>query len=235
MRLQQVTQSEHGKLLSEIRSILLFLTMMVWECQCLMHGQKITKFLHSDMMQTVTLLQQSLKDTAEQSLSNADVQAYLTLRVLRNALDGADVDTGIGTADDAGNCLTEGEDYRYSEEERSYYALNVAVTADNYKDFTDSTKIYDKVSKQLDSSKSPSKKVWLDIYNASDNFLSSTYQPLLENYDDLLNLKVDYIGGDGQTESNITNRLGNPNEYDAFAINMVKTDNASAYTSLLSK
>ena len=36
-------------------------------------------------------------------------------------------------------------------------------------------------------------------------------------------------------ESNITNRLGNPSEYDAFAINMVKTDNAAAYTSLLSK
>ena len=157
---------------------------------------------------------------------HADVQAYLTLRVLRNALDGVDVDTGIGTADDAGNQLEEGVDYRYSEEERSYYALNVAVTADNYQD-------YDKVSKQLDSSSSPEKKVWLDIYNASDNFLSSTYQPLLENYDDLLNLKVDYIGGDGQTESNITNRLGNPSEYDAFAINMVKTDNASSYTSIL--
>ena len=164
---------------------------------------------------------------------HADVQAYLTLRVLRNALDGVDVDTGIGTADDAGNQLEEGVDYRYSEEERSYYALNVAVTADNYQDFTDSTKVYDKVSKQLDSSSSPEKKVWLDIYNASDNFLSSTYQPLLENYDDLLNLKVDYIGGDGQTESNITNRLGNPSEYDAFAINMVKTDNASSYTSIL--
>ena len=164
---------------------------------------------------------------------HADVQAYLTLRVLRNALDGVDVDTGIGTADDAGNQLEEGVDYRYSEEERSYYALNVAVTADNYQDFTDSTKVYDKVSKQLDSSSSPEKKVWLDIYNSSDNFLSSTYQPLLENYDDLLNLKVDYIGGDGQTESNITNRLGNPSEYDAFAINMVKTDNASSYTSIL--
>ncbi len=164
---------------------------------------------------------------------HADVQAYLTLRVLRNALDGVDVDTGIGTADDAGNQLEEGVDYRYSEEERSYYALNVAVTSDNYQDFTDSTKVYDKVSKQLDSSSSPEKKVWLDIYNASDNFLSSTYQPLLENYDDLLNLKVDYIGGDGQTESNITNRLGNPSEYDAFAINMVKTDNASSYTSIL--
>ena len=166
---------------------------------------------------------------------HADVQAYLTLRVLRNALDGVDVDTGIGTADDAGNCLTKDEDYRYSEEERSYYALNVAVTEDNYKDFTDSTKIYDKVSKQLDSSKSPSKKVWLDIYNASDNFLSSTYQPLLENYDDLLNLTVDYIGGDGQTESNVTNRLGNPSQYDAFAINMVKTDNAASYTAILNQ
>jgi len=164
---------------------------------------------------------------------HADVQAYLTLRVLRNALDGVDINTGIGTKDDAGNCLKEGEDYRYSEEERSYYALNIAVTADNYKDFTDSTVVYKKVANQLDAKKSPEKKVWLNIYNASDNFLSSTYQPLLENYDDLLNLKVDYIGGDGQTESNITNRLGNPDEYDAFAINMVKTDNASSYTELL--
>ena len=164
---------------------------------------------------------------------HADVQAYLTLRVLRNALDGVDIDTGIGTADAAGNKLEEGVDYRYSADERSYYALNIAITSDNYKDFTDSTKVYSKVSNQLDASKSPEKKVWLNIYNASDNFLSSTYQPLLQNYDDLLNLKVEYIGGDGQTESNVTNRLGNPGEYDAFAINMVKTDNAASYTSLL--
>ena len=41
----------------------------------------------------------------------------------------------------------EGVDYRYSADERSYYALNIAVTADNYQDFTDSTKVYDKVSK----------------------------------------------------------------------------------------
>ncbi|MCI8327283.1 MAG: substrate-binding domain-containing protein [Lachnospiraceae bacterium] len=165
---------------------------------------------------------------------HADVQAYLTLRVLRNALDGVDIDTGIGTADDAGNVLTD-DVYTYNEEERSYYALNVAVTAENYQDFTDSTKIYEPVSKQLDESKSAKKKVWLNIYNASDNFLSSTYQPLLKNYDDLLNLEVDYIGGDGQTESNITNRLGNPSQYDAFAINMVKTDNAASYTALLNK
>ena len=165
---------------------------------------------------------------------HADVQAYLTLRVLRNALDGVDVDTGIGTADDAGNVLTD-DVYVYNEEERSYYALNVAVTAENYQDFTDSTKVYEPVSNQLDESAHPSKKVWLDIYNASDNFLSATYQPLLQNYDDLMNLEIDYIGGDGQTESNITNRLGNPGQYDAFAINMVKTDNAASYTALLNQ
>ena len=163
---------------------------------------------------------------------HADVQAYLTLRVLRNALDGVDIDTGIGTADEAGNVLSDKE-YVYKEDERSYYALNVAVTADNYQEFTDSTKTFEPVSKQLDESKAPKKKVWLNIYNASDNFLSSTYQPLLEKYDDLLNLDVEYIGGDGQTESNITNRLGNPSQYDAFAINMVKTDNAASYTALL--
>ena len=165
---------------------------------------------------------------------HADVQAYLTLRVLRNSLDGVDIDTGIGTADEAGNVLTD-DVYTYNADERSYYALNVAVTADNYQDFTDSTVVYAPVSNQLDESTSPRKSVWLNIYNAADNFLSSTYQPLLQNYDDILNLDVEYIGGDGQTESNITNRLGNPSQYDAFAINMVKTDNAASYTSLLSQ
>ena len=165
---------------------------------------------------------------------HADVQAYLTLRVLRNALDGVDIDTGIGTADEAGNVLTD-DVYTYNADERSYDALNVAVTADNYQDFTDSTVVYAPVSNQLDESTSPRKSVWLNIYNAADNFLSSTYQPLLQNYDDILNLDVEYIGGDGQTESNITNRLGNPSQYDAFAINMVKTDNAASYTSLLSQ
>lgn len=165
---------------------------------------------------------------------HADVQAYLTLRVLRNALDGVDIDTGIGTADDAGNVLSS-DVYKYVDEERSYYALNVAVTAENYEDFLDSTVTYAPVSNQLDAEAHPTKNVWLNIYNAADNFLGSTYQPLLQKYDDLLNLNVEYIAGDGQTESNITNRLGNPSAYDAFAINMVKTDNAASYTGLLSQ
>lgn len=163
---------------------------------------------------------------------HTDVQAYLTLRVIRNLLDGVDVNTGIATADDAGNVLQD-TDYKYVEDERSYYALNLAVTEENYQDFTDATKTLDAVSNQLDESTSPKKKVWLDIYNSADNFLGSTYVPLLQKYDDLLNLDVEYIQGDGQTESNITNRLADPSAYDAFAINMVKTDNAASYTALL--
>ena len=165
---------------------------------------------------------------------HADVQAYLTLRVIRNALDGVDIDTGIGTADEAGNVLSD-DVYKYVEDERSYYALNVAVTEENYEDFMDSTKVYEPVSNQLDATTHPTKKVWLDIYNSADNFLGSTYQPLLQKYDDLLNLNVEYIAGDGQTEANITNRLSNPSQYDAFAINMVKTDNGASYTALLSQ
>ena len=165
---------------------------------------------------------------------HADVQAYLTLRVLRNLLDGVDVDTGIGKADEVGNVLTEA-DYKYVPEDRSYYALNLAVTADNYQDFTDATKAYAPVANKLDASKHVSKKIWLNTYNAADNFLGSTYKPLLKNYAELLNLNVDYVDGDGQTESNITNRLGNPSQYDAFAINMVKTDNAASYTAILNQ
>ena len=165
---------------------------------------------------------------------HADVQAYLTLRVLRNALDGVDIDTGIGTADGVGNVLSE-DVYKYVDEERSYYALNVAVTAENYEDFLESTVTYAPVSYQLDAETHPTKNVWLNIYNSADNFLGSTYQPLLQKYDDLLNLNVEYIAGDGQTEANITNRLSNPSAYDAFAINMVKTDNAASYTALLSQ
>ncbi len=165
---------------------------------------------------------------------HADVQAYLTLRLVRNALDGVDINTGISTADDAGNTLSE-DVYYYDEASRSYYALNVAVTGENYEDFLDSTVPYAPVSNQLDATAHPTKNVWLDIYNSSDNFLSATYQPLLQKYDDLLNLNVEYIGGDGQNESNIVNRLGNPSQYDAFCINMVKTDNAASYTALLNQ
>ena len=54
--------------------------------------------------------------------------------------------------------------------------------------------VYAPVSNQLDEAAHATKNVWLNIYNSADNFLGSTYQPLLQKYDKLLNLKVDYIG-----------------------------------------
>ena len=151
--------------------------MMVWECLCSTHGQRITEFPPSVTMQTATLVAAIAEGYGGTISQHADVQAYLTLRVLRNALDGVDIDTGIGTADEAGNVLTD-DVYVYNADERSYYALNVAVTADNYEDFLDSTVVYAPVSNQLDEAEHPRKSVWLNIYNAADNILGSTYQPL---------------------------------------------------------
>ena len=42
--------------------------------------------------------------------------------------------------------------------------LNVAVTADNYEEFLDSTVPYAPVANQLDATAHPEKTVWLDIY-----------------------------------------------------------------------
>ena len=123
--------------------------------------------------------------------------------------------------------------YYYDDATRCFYALNGAVTAENYESFLDATAANPAFNKQLDESAAPVKKVWLDIFNSTDNFLNATYLPQLQNYDKILNLNVEYIKGDGQTEGNITDRLGNPSEYDGFAINMVKTDNSVAYTSKL--
>ena len=159
---------------------------------------------------------------------NADVQAYLTLRTLRNALDDADIMTGISTPDAAGNVLSD-DLYYYDEATRCFYALNGAVTADNYEAFLDATAPNAKFNFQLTEEQAPVKKVWLSVYNAADNFLNATYVPQLENYQKILNLNVEYVKGDGQTEGNLTDRLGNPAEYDGFAINMVKTDNAASY------
>ena len=108
---------------------------------------------------------------------NPAVQAYLTLRLIRNILDGVEIDTGIGTADEAGNVIA-AEDFTYNADQRSYYAMNLAVTAENYEQFLDATAVYETAQTQLDEASSPNKRVWLNTYNAADNFLGSTYKPL---------------------------------------------------------
>ena len=163
---------------------------------------------------------------------NADVQAYLTLRTLRNALDGVDIMTGISIPDAAGNVLSE-DLFFYDEATRCFYALNGAVTSENYEAFLDATAPNPAFSNQLSEADAPVKNVWLDIFNSTDNFLNATYLPQLENYDGVLNLNVEYVKGDGQTEGNIIDRLANPDAYEGFCINMVKTDNAASYMAKL--
>ena len=164
---------------------------------------------------------------------NADVQAYLTLRTLRNALDGDDIMIGISKPDAAGNVLNDSL-YYYDEANRCFYALNGAVTADNYEAFLDATAPNPLFSNQLTEEQAPAKKVWLDIFNSTDNFLNATYLPQLKNYDKVLNLEVEYVSGDGQNEGAIVNKLeASADEAEGYAINMVKTDNAAAYTNIL--
>ena len=85
---------------------------------------------------------------------NPAVQAYLTLRLIRNVLDGVDIDTGIGTEDEAGNVIA-ADDFKYSADERSYYAMNLAVTADNADKFVDATALYETAQEQLSEDDSP--------------------------------------------------------------------------------
>ncbi len=93
-------------------------------------AQKVPTFGYDANSDAVAAIADGYAGTISQ---HPDVQAYLTLRLLRNALDGADINTGIESADDAGNKI-DSKDYKYVAEQRSYYALNLAVTAENYKD-----------------------------------------------------------------------------------------------------
>ena len=77
---------------------------------------------------------------------------------LRNALDDADIMTGIATPDAAGNVLSD-DLYFYDEETRCFYALNGAVTAANYEAFLDATAPNPLFNNQLTEEQAPAKKV----------------------------------------------------------------------------
>ena len=107
-------------------------------------------------------------------------------------------------------------------------ALNAAVTAKNWQEYKAGNR--DKGVKQTDA---PKKKVLLTVYNSSDNFLSSSYVPALEYYAPLLGIDLNIVQGDGQNENSCTDRFDNLNAYDAYAINMVKTNSAADYLNKL--
>ncbi|MBQ2480098.1 MAG: sugar-binding lipoprotein, partial [Treponema sp.] len=77
------------------------------------------------------------------------------------------------------------------------------------------------------------KKVLLTVYNSADNFLSSSYVPALNYYAPLLNIDLTIVQGDGQNESSCIDKFTNLGNYDAYAINMVKTNSGRDYTDRL--
>ncbi len=161
---------------------------------------------------------------------NVDAQATATLQVLRNLLDGLngkDVHRkGIVSPDKYGNKIS--APVQYWTDVRAIMAENSGVTIENYKNYLGGTR--DSGIKQTDA---PKKKVLLTIYNSGDNFLSSSYLPALKYYAPLLNIDLTIVQGDGQNESSCLDKFTNLNNFDAFAVNMVKTNSGANYTDKL--
>lgn len=157
---------------------------------------------------------------------NVDAQATATLQVLRNLLDGltgSDVYTkGITEPDQYGNKIS--APVAYWEEEKAVMAANSGVNASNWEQYTAGNR--DAGIKQTTAEK---KKVLLTLYNAADNFLSSSYLPALQYYAPLLNIDLTVVAGDGQSESVCLDRFTNLSSFDAYAINLVKTNSAPDY------
>ncbi len=161
---------------------------------------------------------------------NVDAQATATLQVIRNLLNGLEGEDvykkGIFEADSNGNKIS--AEITYVPETKAVLALNAGVNADNWKQYTAGNR--DKGIKQTNAAK---KKVLLTIYNAADNFLSSSYLPALNYYAPLLNLDLTVVQGDGQNEASCLDKFTNLNSFDAYAINMVKTNSGRDYTDKL--
>ena len=107
-------------------------------------------------------------------------------------------------------------------------AQNTGVNSSNWQLYTAGTR-----DTGIKQSTAPEKKVLLTIYNSADNFLSSSYLPALNYYAPLLGLKLTVVQGDGQNESSCLDKFTNFGNYDAFAINMVKTNSGRDYTDKL--
>ena len=161
---------------------------------------------------------------------NVDAQATATLQVLRNLLDGltgSDVYTqGISTSDRYGNKISAPVDYVNST--KALLAQNSGVNSSNWEQYKAGNR--DTGIKQTNAE---TKKVLLTVYNSADNFLSSSYVPALNYYAPLLNIDLTIVQGDGQNESSCIDKFTNLGNYDAYAINMVKTNYGRDYTDRL--
>ena len=161
---------------------------------------------------------------------NVDAQATATLQVLRNLLDGLtgeDVWTnGITEPDQYGNQIS--ATVEYLPETKALLATNTAVTIANWTDYTEGTR-----DAGISQTEAEPVDVLLTIYNSADNFLSSSYLPALNYYAPLMNINLTIVQGDGQNETSCLDRFTNLSAYDAYAVNMVRTNSGPDYTQRL--
>ena len=161
---------------------------------------------------------------------NVDAQATATLQVIRNLLDGLTGEDvykkGMTEADKYGNKIS--AELNYIPETKAVLALNTGVNSSNWMDYSSGNR--DKGVKQTNA---PKKKVIFSIYNSADNFLSSSYLPALQYYAPLLNLNLTVVQGDGQNEASCLDKFTNLGSFDAYAVNMVKTNSGRDYTDKL--
>ncbi|MGP1588003.1 MAG: substrate-binding domain-containing protein [Treponemataceae bacterium] len=161
---------------------------------------------------------------------NVDAQAAAALQVIRNLIDGvADSDvytSGITSEDDHGNKIT--ADFEYIIDQKALLALNVGVNKDNWQNFKAGSR-----DPGIKKTNAAEKKVLLTIYNSADNYLSSSLLPAINYYAPLLGIKLTIVQGDGQNESSCLDKFTNLGNYDAFAVNMVKTNSGRDYTDKL--
>lgn len=161
---------------------------------------------------------------------NVDAQAAAMLIVLRNLLDGLSGERacteGISTADRYGNKISAG--LVYDADAKALLAKSSGITSANWQDYAGSRRDAD--IRQIPAAK---KKVLVTVYNAADVFLSSAYIPALRYYAPLLGLELTIVQGDGQSEASCLDKFTNLHSFDAYAVNMVKTNSGSDYTNKL--
>lgn len=162
---------------------------------------------------------------------NGDAQARIIAQLLRNNAEGLkdeDLRTkGITVADEKGNKVTRCTP-AYDEKERKILVPCGEVTSKNAVDYTSGK--YEEITENKGTKQL---KVLCTIYNQGDNFLKEVYQPAFKHYGAKLGIEFTFVEGDGSSETSCLDRFINLDDYDAYVVNMVKTDSGSLYTEKL--
>lgn len=181
------------------------------------HTAQVPTFGYDAISEAVDALHDGFAGTVTQF---ANIQSYITLRLLRNVFDGVDSSKGISYSDEVGNILYD-DLYNTTHSNCAFYVRNVPVTKANYKAFQDTQATYESIATPLDPDAHPKKRVLVTIHTVLDEFLSQTYVGLLNRYAQNLNLDLDIIYGDGEKDSSILEQMSDTSGYDGFAFNII--------------